>query len=341
MGRSTTRWKDRAWSRRLVTVPTAFLAFTVLWAGAPLWLFLTVVVDILRPSRGSVTRMLLFGMSYATCVVLGLLCAGALWVLGAVIPRATWVRWHYELQRLWTLFLSWSLEVLFQLRYEVEGDAVVTPGPVLVLIRHSSLADALLPSRFVHVRHRILLRFVTKAESLLEPCLDIVGNRLPNAFVRRGVGGEQELALVRRLGVDLPPDGGILIYPEGTRFTVAKRQRRLAKMAERSSPWLRHAEALEHVLPLRPGGTLAVMNACPDLDVVIFEHHGIEQVMSLSQILAGGLVGAVIHIRFRRYDAEAIPEGDEAKIAWLYERWAEVNAWVEVMKRKTEARTDP
>jgi len=233
------------------------------------------------------------------------------------------------------------MEVLFQLRYEVEGDELITPGPVLVLIRHSSLADALLPSRFVHVRHRILLRFVTKSETLIEPCFDIVGNRLPNAFVRRGIGGEQELALVRRLGADLPSNGGVLIYPEGTRFSVAKRQRRLAQMAERGSPWLRRAEALEHVLPLRPGGTLAVMNTCPDLDVVIFEHHGIEQVMNLTHLLAGRLVGAVIHIRFRRYDAETIPDGDEAKIAWLYGRWAEVNAWVEAMHAKTTGSGGP
>ena len=242
MSQPAASWKDHAWSRRLVTVPTAVVAFVVLLGGAPVWLVLALAVDLVRPSRGSVTRFLLFGMSYVICVVLGLCCAGLLWALGPIMRRSTWINWHYELQRWWTLCLSWTLELLFQLRYEVEGDDVITPGPVLVLIRHSSLADALLPSRFVQGRHGIHLRFVTKSETLVEPCLDIVGNRLPNAFVRRGIGGEQELALVRRLGVDLPPNGGVLIYPEGTRFSVAKRQRRLAQMSERGSPWLERAE---------------------------------------------------------------------------------------------------
>jgi 1-acyl-sn-glycerol-3-phosphate acyltransferase len=56
--------------------------------------------------------------------------------------------------------------------------------------------------------------------------LDIVGNRLANCFVRRNSGdSDREIAAVQRLMEDLGPNDGVLIYPEGTRFTEAKRRR--------------------------------------------------------------------------------------------------------------------
>ena len=56
---------------------------------------------------------------------------------------------------------------------------------MLLFPRHVSVADTLLPAVFVSSRNGILLRHVLKRELLWDPCLDIVGNRLPNCFVRR------------------------------------------------------------------------------------------------------------------------------------------------------------
>ena len=41
------------------------------------------------------------------------------------------------------------------------------------------------------------------------------------------------LAALRDLGRDLRPDEGVIIYPEGTRFTAAKRERRVAKLRKK------------------------------------------------------------------------------------------------------------
>ena len=38
---------------------------------------------------------------------------------------------------------------------------------------------------FYAIPHQVRLRYVLKRELLLDPCLDIVGNRLPNCFVAR------------------------------------------------------------------------------------------------------------------------------------------------------------
>ncbi|HRE89632.1 MAG TPA: 1-acyl-sn-glycerol-3-phosphate acyltransferase, partial [Myxococcota bacterium] len=85
---------------------------------------------------------------------------------------------------------------------------------------HTSLVDTLLPTTYLTARRGLKLRWVLKRELLVDPCLDVAGSRLPNAFVARdGSDTEKALAQVRALATDLPADEGVLIYPEGTRFT--------------------------------------------------------------------------------------------------------------------------
>ena len=102
-----------------------------------------------------------------------------------------------------------------RLRIEVMGGEEVAPGPVIVLIRHASIVDNLLPAKLIARRHGIRLRYVLKRELLADPCLDIAGRRLPNYFVRRGTGEAQELERVRALAHGLGTDEGVLIYPRG------------------------------------------------------------------------------------------------------------------------------
>jgi 1-acyl-sn-glycerol-3-phosphate acyltransferase len=86
---------------------------------------------------------------------------------------------------------------------------------VIVLMRHASLADSLLPAVLLGTRG-LRLRYVLKRELLWDPCLDVVGQRLPNAFIRRGSGeSDAEIDAIRALGRDLGDDEGVLIYPEG------------------------------------------------------------------------------------------------------------------------------
>ena len=49
-----------------------------------------------------------------------------------------------------------------------------------------ALAVVLLAAALLSRPHGVRLRYVLKRELLWDPCLDIVGHRLPNAFVRRG-----------------------------------------------------------------------------------------------------------------------------------------------------------
>jgi 1-acyl-sn-glycerol-3-phosphate acyltransferase len=200
----------------------------------------------------------------------------------------------------------------------------------LLLLRHASTGDTLLASALVGRPHGIRLRYVLKRELLWDPCLDVVGNRLPHVFVDRASDDSQrEIARVQALARDLSARDGVLIYPEGTRYSEAKRRRVLERLArEGDAKQLEYARSLHSVLPPRPGGTLALLDAAPGADVVLCAHTGFEGSATLGQIWKGGLLHATIHVRFQRIPRAAIPTSRAAQSEWLRERWQEIDAWV-------------
>ena len=94
------------------------------------------------------------------------------------------------MQQAWAGSIFGAARILLGLKVTVEGDDEVEPGPMIVLVRHASILDNLLPSVFVARAHRIRLRYLLKRELLNDPGLDIGGKRIPNYFVRRGTGAE-------------------------------------------------------------------------------------------------------------------------------------------------------
>lgn len=320
--------------RRLITVPGYAIAWLVWFAAMPLWLPLAIVVDVVRRSRGVALRSAAFTSVYLTCEVLGMAASGVLWTW-QVISRVDTERWtdvHFRLETWWGTTLFRAVVRLFGLRVEIEGesDADLGRGPYLLLLRHASSGDTLLASALVSKPHRLRLRYVLKQELLWDPCLDIVGNRLPNVFVDRS--SDESLVEVRRvqeLARDLGPRDGILIYPEGTRFSAAKRQRILDRFRQTGEvKRLEYASSLAFVLPPRPGGTLGLLEAAPGADVVVCAHTGFEGAASLAQIWNGALLSQPIRIQFRRIPRGEVPGGRDARSAWLLEEWRRVDAWV-------------
>jgi 1-acyl-sn-glycerol-3-phosphate acyltransferase len=171
---------------------------------------------------------------------------------------------------------------------------------------------------------------VLKRELLLDPCLDIVGHRLPNAFVRRdGVDGDVDAVV--DLTRDLGERDGVLNYPEGTRFSPEKQRRVVERLSEKGRIELAlRAERMRHVLLPRPGGPLALLAAAPDADVVLCMHHGFEAAASAADLWSGRLIGRRIQVRCVRYPSDEFPSDPED---WLLDRWDEVDAYVERCER--------
>lgn len=319
--------------RRLISLPLFFGLFTLLWSGFPLWLCLSLILDLLRPRQWALSRTLLFMGGYLAFEVVGVLVAGALF-LRPMMSKEEFLAANYRLQWWWNYRLFRWGQLCYGMKTVEQWDSPevdIAQKPVLLFIRHTSTIDTVLPVSVFSWRHGLRLRFVLKEELRWDPCLDIVGGRLPNAFVSRGRGmGAQNLARVQALTDALGPGDGVLIYPEGTRFTKQKRQKLLEKL---SGVALEQARALQHVLPVHPGGPVALLeNIGPEVDIWFCGHVGYEASGSFKALINGGLVNKTIYLRFYKRSAADLPTDHAGRQAWLAQEWQEMDRWVGSIK---------
>ena len=337
----TSRETLRRYARRAITIPAVVLSLIAILAALPVLLLLAFVVDLARPAgrRSFVSaRLVLFGVCFLATEVLGLALLLGVWLSSLGRPQLRAAR-TWPVQRWYTAMHYVALRSLFRLRFEVDGDEAATPGPLLVLVRHASIIDSLVPAVFIANVHRMRLRYVLKRELLVDPCLDLAGHWLPNRFVARdGADTAREVEAVRALKSGLAPDEGVLLYPEGTRFTPGKRRRLLERL---DGVARERAERLQHLLPIRPGGALALLDAPPACDVLFIGHHGLEGFAHVADIMRGALVGRTVRLRFWRVRASSIPAGADARRAWLAEEWQRMDDWLsaeEALESRDERR---
>jgi len=318
--------------RRLITVP-GYLALWLAWVStSPIWVAAAAVVDLAR-GRGTVAlRSGGLVLVYLTCEVLGLAASAGIWLARAVgfVGDERWLDLHFRLQAWWGTTIFHAIVRLFGLELSVQGEEEVSQGPFLLLPRHVSSGDSLLASALVAGPYGLRLRYVLKQELLWDPCLDVVGNRLPNAFIERGSPDEaRQIARIAEIASGLGPNDGVLIYPEGSRATDLKRDQVIEKFKQAgNAPMSEYARALRFVLPPRPGGALAALEAAPDADVVFCEHVGFEGASSLTTVWQGDLLGGVLHVRFRRVPRAQVPVERADQIDWLLREWRQVDEWV-------------
>jgi len=332
--------------RRLRTIPPLVLGVLLVTALFPVLLVLALVVDVVRRLAFEIpptaVRLIAFLWVYLAAEVVGLVAMAAAWVLSLGGRReAALQRMTLRLQQLWVGVLFGAVRALFGLRLELAGDDAIAPGPAVVLIRHASIVDNLLPAILITRPHAIRLRYVLKRELLADPCLDVAGRRLPNYFVRRGTGEAVELERMRSLAEGLERDEGVLIYPEGTRFTPERRARAIARIGERDPGLAGRAERLRHLLPPRFGGVGALLDGAPDADVLVIAHHGFDGLRLVSDIWRGGLVGLLVRVWVRRVPRSAVPAASAARADWLYALWQDVDDWLEERFAAAPGRAEP
>lgn len=325
--------RGRTIGRRLRTIPAVLVAFVLVTVLLPVLLAGALVVDLVRLVAGGprfiAVRLVAMLWCYLVGDTVGLAAMFGSWVVcGFGRDRARLEEQLWPVQSAWAAWMFWCVRRLFGMRLDVQGDEVVPGGPVILAIRHASIVDNFLPLNLVTRPHGQRLRYVLKRELLWEPCLDVGGKRSPNWFVRRDSGDPAEIAHVLALAEDLGPDEGVLIYPEGTRFTPERRDRGIARIAENDPVRAARLSALQGVLAPRTGGFLGILDGAPQADVLVCAHYGFDGLRRVSDIWRGGLVGRVISVRFTRIPAAEIPSGREERIAWLDELWLDMDAWV-------------
>jgi 1-acyl-sn-glycerol-3-phosphate acyltransferase len=334
------------WSRRAVTIPAYLLAAALALVTAPAWAAAGLAWDAAAGSwrKRPRSRALAFFALYLACEAAGIVAATGLWLVtlgGRLGGPRRWLERNAALQRWWTDALFFGSRRLFSMRVATEGLEVARRGPFLLFARHASLADTVLAAAFVANPGRLLLAYVVKRELLWDPSIDLVGRRLPNAFVkRRGPGLDAEVAAVAGLAAGLDEGSAVLIYPEGKRFSASRREAAVAALGERGEAGLASiARGFRNVLPPRLRGPLALLDAAKGVDVVLLEHTGFEGASSFPEFWKGSLVGGTLRVRLRRFPASSIPA--EGRDRWLFERWAEMDEWISTASAAdgTERRT--
>jgi 1-acyl-sn-glycerol-3-phosphate acyltransferase len=324
-------------ARRVVTVP-AYLALTVFATlAAPLLLPLCWIVSLRAGMRGAL-RSAAFVICYLWCESIGITVSVWLWLRHGLPTRRSGVRWrafldgNYALQCWWANALKVAAERMFRLHFAVTGYAALDGAPAIMLPRHASIADTVIPMVFYAIPQRLRLRYVLKRELLFDPCLDIVGNRLPNCFVaRRGTG--EDIAGVAALARDLGPAEGLLIYPEGTRFSAGRRERILTALAQRASAAEQdRMQRWVNLLPPRIGGVRALIDGAPDRDLVFCAHTGFESASHFRTLINGSWIDAAIKIHFWRIKAAEVPTGEAALRAFLFTQWDRMQDTVTTMQ---------
>lgn len=313
--------------RRAVTVPALLAATGVLTITVPIWLPVSVLVDAIRGRfRFPLARLLAFGVCWTWIEVAGVARAAATFVVG----RARHAPTQYALMDWWAGALMGALQATVGFRPRVEGLEALGAGDAIVLARHASLADSLLSAWAIRCRADLWPRYVLKRELLSDPCLDIVGLRVPNHFLDRAApDGAAELASLRELASGVTAGEVAVIFPEGTRANDAKRARALEKIGERDPERALRLAGLQRLLPPRPAGSTALVEGAPRADVVLAWHTGFDGLDSFGRIidrLAKPL--PPVRIVFRRVPRDQVPDGP-AFADWLDEQWLRMDAEVD------------
>ena len=325
--------RSAKWARRCKTIPALFAAFVTVWSLLPILLVLALLFDLLKRRPLPNVRLLLFGAWWLAMEVLGVTVAFFFWLVFAPFKRLnspTSQRWHSLLQSLWSRGLALGGKYTLRLRWQVDGlECLLESGPLIVLARHGSQGDALLTAALLSAGGR-RLRFILKQQLLGDPCLDIVGHRIPNYFVDRdSLNNKNELANIGQLATGLASDEALVIFPEGTRFSNEKLSRAVTALCKTAPTRVQAARALTSVLPIRTAGTLAAL-ARSSADVVILNHVGIRDISSLKELQASVPLPTTLKFHLWRTPRDELPAewAEEQLVEWLDAQWASVNSWV-------------
>ena len=313
-----------AW-RRIMTISTYSVLWVVLTALAPVWIPVAFVVGIFRRCSFVILRLLMFFWVYLATELVGLVAAAGIYLItpGNIERREDL---FFRLECWWgSSLFGWICRFL-SLSTSIEGEDQILPGPVLVFIRHASIIDTAVPVALISKPTGLRLRYVFKRELLVDPCIDVAGHASPNYFIDRGGSAHEELAGIRQLAEDLG-DQGVLLYPEGTRFTERKKRIAIKRLAKTHPELVPLAESFRHCLPPKAGGALSLLDAAPHADVLIVAHRGLEGLAEVGDLLSGAVVGKDVEIRIWRINAADIPHG-EARRRWLFDWWKRVDDFV-------------
>src|SRR6266581_2963550 len=253
--------------RRLVLAPLVIVIALGFLLLSPFLALLALVFGLVARSQAGHMRSLRlvgFALVWFVAETLALVMLAGLWVVsgfGGRLRTEPYQSRHYGVMR-------WFLDVMYRgaartygLRVEVdEPDATAAElaarlaRPVVVLSRHAGPGDSFLLVHQLLSVYRRRPRVVMKATLQLDPSVDIVGNRLPNVWIKGRQTGERIFTeQIQRLARGLDAQGALVIFPEGGNWTPHRWRRGIRRLEHQGRPDLAaRAREMPNLLVPRP-----------------------------------------------------------------------------------------
>lgn len=325
------------WLRRLLIAPAivALAVFSVV--TLPIWLIVAAFVSRYVPGNWRILRIIWFLVFYILIDAAALIVMFVYWVIsgfGWKIKSPTFQKWHYALLGLMLSKIIKTAKRTFKLKIVMEGPppttGVVRTRPALILSRHAGPGDSMLLMDAICNRYDREPRIVLKEFLQWDPAVDVILNRLPAAFVPAGhKAGEAVVEAIANLSKTMDTDDAFVIFPEGANYTVGRAEKAIQKLRDIGRLDLaERAEMLKSTLPPKPKGVMtALANAPMGSDVFFVGHAGLEGFVTAGDIWRAIPIGTEVDVKIWHYPAHEIP-GPADQEVWLYDRWAEIDAWI-------------
>ena len=313
-----------------VVLSVAALALSpLLYAGAAL------AAAVLR--RPQPLLLVRFAIAYFALELRILVRCGVLWVasgFGAQIRSPRFRALHYELLRTFVCTLAQRLRTLLEIDIAPEipddvGRALESDQPLLFFSRHAGPGDTLLLVDLLLRAYNRLPSVVFKDTLAIDPCVDLVGHRLPQAILDTSDRQESE-ERIEQVARSLDPRGILVLFPEGGNFTPERRRRALRKLWRRGRRRAaEQAREMEHVMPPQPSGACAAMRGLPDAGVIFSAHTGLGLAAFPDEIWRHTPIGATLHTHMWLAPAADRPVDPDQQIEWLYGWWQRIDRWLD------------
>ena len=286
--------------------------------------------------RHRALRVAWFGVEYFATDMAAVGACGWLWFQRATSEKSPewWEEEHFKL-------LAWALKRAlaaahdlfdFQVAWREPHDpsALAEDGPALVLSRHGGPGDSFVVAHALIDRYGRRPRIVLKEILALDPALDLILSRLGSCFLPSaalpGHGLPEQLASVAS---KLRERDALLVFPEGGNWTPSRRRRAIEKLKARGKRRAaRRAEQMPHVMPPRPAGFLACLDATPDARIVVVAHTGLEEIVTAEAGWKALPLKRPMQVSWWEADRNGVPESAEERSDWLHDQWGLVEKWI-------------
>jgi 1-acyl-sn-glycerol-3-phosphate acyltransferase len=336
--------------RRPLTITTWLVLSAVGLLLSPLLLAVAALMAAVlrRPQPVLFTRFLI---AYLAREFGGLVACGALWVLsgfGARIRSARSRRLHYRLLHWYVHGLAERVLSLLDIDVDAQipadvADALRRDRPLLFFSRHAGPGDTLLVVDMMQTDFDRLPSVVFKDTLAIDPCVDLVGHRLPHAVLDTSDREECE-ARIKEVTSHLDPRGMLVLFPEGGNVTADRRRRALDKLWRKGRRrQAEEANRMTHVMPPQPMGALAALSGNPEADVIFGAHTGLGLAAFPRELWKHTPIGQTLKERMWLAPAAERPRDKEEQIQWLYDWWQTIDDWVDAQGEETpeEAAVSP